>query len=230
MKPSATAQLEEIARDRVACGHAQTFDDGLTQAVDANPGLYQQSLTEGVKAFDQMPNEIRAALAALEPGERADVEKMARRIYLVEGANTEADAVMMAIQRTPAVHVKCANAQPVRSDTMKQIEEMRKRLEESTNGPHRKLKAIASGYLSNGIASNEDEAWLRAVEDNPQLFQEWQDLLPKPSGVKAADATSFEGKAHALVAAGHARNLDEALERVAVSDPAAYSEYLKTLR
>lgn len=229
MKPSATAQLEEIARDRVACGYAQTFDDGLIQAVDANPELYRQSMTEGVKAFGQMPKEIQAALAVLEPGERAEVEKLASRIYLVEGASTEADSLMLAIQRTPSVHLKCANADPVRAETRKMIDEMRNRLKEDGGAPHAKLRSIADGYRSNGMAGSDDEAWVMAVENNPQLFQAWQDSQPKPSDVKAAESTGFEGKARALVTAGEARDIDEAFELVAASDPKAYSEYLKTL-
>ncbi len=53
--------------------------------------------------------------------------------------------------------------------------------------------------------------------------------LVKAAGGKQAHASDFEGKARALVTAGQAKTLDEALGLVAAADPSAYGEYLKTL-
>lgn len=47
---------------------------------------------------------------------------------------------------------------------------------------------------------------------------------------KPVQASDFEGKAKALVAAGDATSLDEAFGIVAASDPASYSGYLATLK
>jgi phage I-like protein len=46
---------------------------------------------------------------------------------------------------------------------------------------------------------------------------------------KSAAATGFEAKARALVTAGEAKTLDDAIGLVAASDPTAYTEYLATL-
>ena len=61
------------------------------------------------------------------------------------------------------------------------------------------------------------------------------DACPKTDVVKAGafDLTgllaALEAKAQAMVTAGQAKTLDEAIELVASSDPDAYSDYLKTL-
>lgn len=63
----------------------------------------------------------------------------------------------------------------------------------------------------------------------PKLNQGLDKLIVTAGNGGHVQASDFEGKAQALVTAGNAKTLDEAFGVVAAADPAAYSEYLKTL-
>ncbi len=226
-----TDQIKELARQHVAAGLAPNIDDAISRVVSERPDLYRKSLEE--KDDDhEFPEELKAALATLSADERAEVERKATEIFLKGQKCTQADSLIMAIQQTPGVHLKCSSAAPVRKDTMEKIRKMREANESNGLPAWMKLKEIASSYHSNAVANDIDDAWCKACEDYPELFQEWQDSQPKAnqgSSGKQVHASDFEGKAKALVSAGHAKDIDDAYGMVAASDPAAYSEYLKTL-
>lgn len=63
----------------------------------------------------------------------------------------------------------------------------------------------------------------------PKLNQGLDKAVVLAADGKPVQASDFEGKAKALVAAGQAKTLDEAFGQVAAADPTAYSAYLSTL-
>lgn len=99
--------------------------------------------------------------------------------------------------------------------------------------------AVADGRIAPKDTDKQDkfrakiEAGDTFAEEILAQFPKLNQGLDKPV-VLAADgkpvqASDFEGKARALVTAGSAKDIDEAFGHVAAADPAAYSEYLKTL-
>lgn len=64
----------------------------------------------------------------------------------------------------------------------------------------------------------------------PKLNQGLDKPIILSTDGKPVQASDFEGKAKAIVAAGDATSLDEAFGIVAASDPASYSGYLATLK
>jgi FtsZ-binding cell division protein ZapB len=63
----------------------------------------------------------------------------------------------------------------------------------------------------------------------PKLNQGLDKAIVLAADGKPVQASDFEGKAQALVTAGQAKTLDEALGQVAAADPTAYTAYLSTL-
>lgn len=64
----------------------------------------------------------------------------------------------------------------------------------------------------------------------PKLNQGLDKPIVMGADGKPVQASDFEGKANALVTAGSAKTLDEAFGLVAAAEPAAYSDYLATLK
>lgn len=70
------------------------------------------------------------------------------------------------------------------------IEEIRRRREESEPSPWQKLFEIAQDIKTREAASikgtgkaAQKEAFQRAIERNPDLFEAWQESLPQPTGL-----------------------------------------------
>jgi phage I-like protein len=63
----------------------------------------------------------------------------------------------------------------------------------------------------------------------PKVNQGLDKAIVLAADGKPVQASDFEGKAKALIAAGDAKTFDEAIGLVVASDPTAYSKYLETL-
>jgi hypothetical protein len=157
-----------------------------------------------------------------------ELQKRARQHVASGDAATFQDGLVMAAHADGELYRK-ATSGPVRKDTARELEKMR----ESHKGPSpwNELEELADSFIASGKTEDKKTARLMAYEKRPDLYQAWQDDQKEAhkqsdSSVKASD---FEGKAKALVAAGQAKTLDEALGLVAASDPSAYTAYLSTL-
>lgn len=117
---------------------------------------------------------------------------------------------------------------------------------EASEAKARKERAdtLVKAAMADGRIAPKDEdtqnKFRAKIEAGDTFAEEILERLPKQNGnldksvVTAAAAgggtvTGFEAKAAALVTAGQAKTLDEALSIVAASEPASYAEYLKTL-
>lgn len=78
----------------------------------------------------------------------------------------------------------------IRKDTREKLESLRKALEPSA---WELLQKLAMELKDSGKAKDDDEAELMAFESRPDLFEKWQDSLPKPSTLKAADSSGLSG-------------------------------------
>ena len=100
------------------------------------------------------------------------------------------------------------------------------------------LAAVADGRIPAKDTDKQDK-FRNKIESGDTFAEEILAQLPKLNGdlgkslVVAGGhqvvAGSFEAKAQALVTAGQAKTVDEALSLVAAADPASYSEYLKSI-
>jgi hypothetical protein len=189
-------------------------------------------------AFRSMPRIAAAdasrALLVVKPGTAtAEIEAKAQEMVTAGEASNLSDAICRVVASEPELYrASCGEKHAIRPEIEAEIDAMMERLEPSA---HEKLSEIADELYLRGEAKSSTDAKYFAIERNPHLYQEMRDSQdeymrthgqPDSKPVKASD---FESKAKALVAAGDAKDIDEAFGIVAASDPTAYSEYLKTL-
>lgn len=182
-------------------------------AADAGSGL------SGDSAIDKIEAKARQLV---ESGQAVDLDQ----------------GIVIAIDRNPDLYRAAICADPVRKETLLQIEKMKDAGKES---PLDQLQALKNEIYLKGEAPNSTDAFVKAATRRPDLYQAWQDEMgdrieewmedfSQGPSQHAVSASAFEAKAHALVTAGEAANVDEAFALVAASDPASYSAYLNTLR
>ena len=190
---------------------------------------------DGQKTQDQRAEEREKAEAKQADEASKELEKRAAQLVASGAASSMEDGMVQAASADGALYLAACASPAIRENTKEKLKQMR---EAAKPTAHDELFEIASGFLASGKAKDDDEAHLMACESRPDLYQQLEDekdaamkrsslLTPKKNSVMTA--SDFEGKAKALVTAGQAKTLDEALGLVAAADPTAYSGYLRSL-
>lgn len=161
----------------------------------------------------------------------SQIEARAQQLVSAGQATDLDDGISQIVAQEPALYrVSCA--EKIRPEIAKEITEILEGMEPSARA---KLSEIADEIYLKGEAGTETDAMVMAIQRNPTLYQQWRDDQqetfekhnPKPPS--KVGASGFEAKAQALVTAGQARNLSDALVMVFAADPDSYNAYLKSL-
>lgn len=170
---------------------------------------------------------IFAALAISAAAENAETEAVKAIDKLkVEASDAKAEALRLKSEnealtkKVEAADAAAAAARKERADTLVKA-------------------AVADGRIAPKDLEKQDK-FRAKIEAGDTFAEEILAQLPKQNdglgksvvvagADKAVAASDFEGKARALVTAGQAKTLDEAIGLVAASDPTAYTNYLATL-
>jgi hypothetical protein len=192
-------------------------------------------------AFRSMPRIAAADASGIgivgKPGSAtAQIEAAAERLVVAGDVDDLNEAIGIVVARNPDLY-RASCSEPIRPETLREIESMVEHLEPTA---WEELRRLTDEIYLKGEATSEADAWVFAIQRNPLLFQQWRDDqkeyfkechkdFGKSAGTVSAGNSSVESKARALVSAGQAKDMDEAIGLVCASDPTAYSEYLKTL-
>lgn len=193
---------------------------GLIAAADTDPNPESNTT-------NTMSKLIFAALAISAAADNAETEAVTKITAMQAEGSSKA-------KRIAELEAELAKLKGEKDDVEAQLAEVAK-----TRAHDLVKAAVADGRI---LAKDDDkQTKFRAkIEAGDTFAEEILAQLPKlnqgldkpivmGADGKPVQASDFEGKAKALVTAGDAKTLDEALGLVAASDPAAYSEYLKTL-
>lgn len=183
---------------------------------------------DGKKTPAQRAEEREKAEAKEADEANKELEKRAKQLVASGTASSMEDGLIQAMHADSALYVAASRStidtsENVRKETLEQLRDWRKATQPSGWS---KLFDDSLEIRRKAPTISEDEAFLRACEQDPIEFQRWKDSIPKGSAVAASD---FEGKARALVTAGQASSIEEAFGLIAASDSSAYSDYLKAL-
>lgn len=183
---------------------------------------------DGKKTLAQRIEEREKAEAKEAEEAGKELEKRASQLVASGQAASFEAGMVQAAEADNALYAAAANGRG-RKDTLKDIEQMR---EAGKPSARMQLDQIADEIYLKGEVSNETDAKVLAIQRNPELYQQSQDdskaaLHVSPEAL--AGTPGFQVKAAALISAGQATTMDEALGMVFASDPGSYCEYLKTL-
>jgi hypothetical protein len=184
------------------------------------------AITTEINPTPAMSKLIFAALAISAAAENAESEAVDRiKALKVEAADATAKAQRLENEnkdlkaKVEAADAATAAARKERAETLVKA-------------------AAADGRIAPKDTDKQDK-FRAKIEAGDTFAEEILAQLPKvngnldksivPAGGAAVQASDFEGKAKALVAAGDAKTFDEALGQVAAADPKAYASYLASL-
>lgn len=182
---------------------------------------------ENQPSYPIMSKLIFAALAISAAAENAETEAVKAIDRLkVEASDAKAEALRLKTanealtKKVEASDAEALKARKERADTLVKA-------------------AVADGRIPVKDTDKQDK-FRAKIEAGDTFAEEILAQLPKQNqglgtgvvtrtGGQVVQASDFEGKAQALVTAGQAKTLDDAIGLVAASDPTAYSAYLSTL-
>jgi hypothetical protein len=159
-----------------------------------------------------------------------------------------ADAETLAVQAIESLKLKAADAEATATRLDLENKDLQSKVQaaEAAAQKTRKDRAdtLVKAAVADGRIAPKDEDKQTKFRDKieagdafaeeilaqlPRLHQGLDKPLVTAADGKPVHASDFEGKAKALVTAGQARTIDEAIGLVAAQDPTAYAGYLKTL-
>ena len=171
---------------------------------------------------------IFAALAISAAAENAETEAVkAIDALKVQASDAKADALRLKTEnealtkKVEASDAAAATARKERADTLVKAAVADGRIAPKDDDKQTKFREkIAAG----------DTFAEEILTQLPKLNGGLDNPLVTGADGKVVQASDFEGKAKALISAGQAKTLDEALGLVAASDPTAYAAYLGTIK
>lgn len=218
-------------------------DDGVPDGMpDRGPlgGLVNEP------AFREIPRIAASDAARHQPNETPAMSKLIFAALAISAAAENAETE--AVKAIDHLRVEAADAKQKLSLVEAENKDLKTKVEaaeaEAKQSRKERADTLVKAAVADGRILSKDtdmqDKFRAKIEAGDTFAEEILGQLPKLNGgldkavVLAADGTrvqasDFEGKAKALVTAGQAKSIDEAYSLVVASDPAAYSEYLKTL-